>query len=192
MTGGGAVTGDGELTGDVVAVPARPARVDRETHDDVEAWLFWEAELLDARRFHDWLSLLADDVHYRMPVSVTLPRSAGAVPGLAMHHFDEDRYALEKRVERLEGDHAWTEDPPSRARRHVSNVRVVPGGAPGEVVARSYVLMYRSRGDDRPAELLSAERTDRLRGSPGNWLLVERDVAVDDSVLRAQNLALFL
>ena len=31
-----------------------------------------------------------------------------------MAHFDEDRYAVEKRVQRLLTDHAWTEDPPSR------------------------------------------------------------------------------
>ena len=104
----------------------------------------------------------------------------------------EDRYALEKRVERLEGDHAWTEEPPSRARRFVSNIRVSPGAADDEVVARSYLLMYRSRGDDRAAELLSAERTDRLRRVPGGWALVRREVTVDDSVLRMQNLALFV
>lgn len=180
------------MNGDVVRSAARPDRVDRETHDDVEAWLLWEAEILDARRFQDWLTLLADDVRYRMPVAVTLARSAAAVPGRAMDHFEEDRYALEKRVERLDGDHAWTEDPPSRARRFVSNIRVTPGEVGGEVIARSYLLLYRSRGDDRPAELLSAERTDRLRQVDGGWLLVQRDVRVDDSVLRAQNLALFV
>ena len=40
-----------------------------------------------------------------------------------MAHFDEDRYSLEKRVERLDGDHAWTEDPPSRTRHFVTNVQ---------------------------------------------------------------------
>ena len=91
---------------------ARPPRVDADTHRDVEAWLLWEAELLDGRRFRDWLSLVADDVDYVMPVTVT--RSRGTAPGgNDMDHLNEDRYTLEKRVERLEGDHAWTEDPPS-------------------------------------------------------------------------------
>ena len=40
-----------------------------------------------------------------------------------MAHFDEDRYALDKRVERLLTEHAWTEDPPSRTRHLVTNVR---------------------------------------------------------------------
>ena len=108
-----------------------------------------------------------------------------------MDHFDEDRYSLEKRLERLEGDHAWTEDPPSRTRRFVTNVRVSPVEGV-EVEVRSYVLLYRSRGDDRAAEVLSVERTDRLRRDGESWQLVRRELVVDDAVLRTQNLALFL
>ena len=61
-----------------------------------------------------------------------------------------------------------------------------------DVEARSYLLLYRSRGDDRPADLVSVERIDRLRPVPGGWLLVGRDLAIDEAVLRTQNLALFL
>jgi 3-phenylpropionate/cinnamic acid dioxygenase small subunit len=170
----------------------RPAGVDLHTHHDVTTWLYWEAELLDERRFREWLSLLAADVRYRMPVTVTTARRTDRVPLGAMAHFDEDRYSLEKRVERLEGDYAWTEDPPSRARRFVTNVRVTPISGSDDVQARSYLLLYRSRGDDRAADLVSAERTDRLQPTPGGWLLVSRDLVIDEAVLRTQNLALFL
>jgi 3-phenylpropionate/cinnamic acid dioxygenase small subunit len=182
------------VTESIAIVAERPAGVSAAVHHDVTTWLFWEAELLDQRRFREWLSLLADDVRYRLPVTVTTMRRTDHVPLGAMAHFDEDRYSLEKRVERLEGDHAWTEDPPSRARRFVTNVRVAPidGGAALEVEARSYVLLYRSRGDDRAADLVSVERTDRLRAVAGGWLLGSRDIVVDEAVLRTQNLALFL
>jgi 3-phenylpropionate/cinnamic acid dioxygenase small subunit len=176
-----------------IAVRAvRPASVDMSTHHDVSTWLFWEAELLDQRRFREWLSLLADDIRYRMPVTVTTMRRTNHVPLGEMAHFDEDRYSLEKRVERLEGDHAWTEDPPSRARRFVTNVRVAPLDGADDLEARSYLLLYRSRGDDRPADLVSVERTDLLRPAAGGWLLASRDLVVDEAVLRTQNLALFL
>ena len=178
---------------DSIAVDAiRPAGVDLLTHHDVTTWLVWEAELLDQRRFREWLSLLADDVRYRMPVTVTTARGNDSVPLGGMAHFDEDRYSLEKRVERLDGDHAWTEDPPSRARRFISNVRVAAVADSHELEARSYLLLYRSRGDDRSADMLSAERTDRLRPVPGGWSLAMRDIAIDEAVLRTQNLALFL
>jgi phthalate 3,4-dioxygenase beta subunit len=180
------------VTDSIAVAATRPAGVSPAIHHDVMTWLYWEAELLDQRRFREWLSILADDVRYRMPVTVTAMRRTDHVPLGAMAHFDEDRYSLEKRVERLEGDHAWTEDPPSRSRRFVTNVRVAPIDGSDHVEARSYLLLYRSRGDDRPADLVSVERTDRLRPEPGGWRLVTRDLTVDEAVLRTQNLALFL
>jgi 3-phenylpropionate/cinnamic acid dioxygenase small subunit len=175
---------------------------------DVSAWLSWEAELLDQRRYRDWLAVLTEDISYRMPVQVTTANgTSGPVLG-GMVHFDEDHYTLALRIERLEGRHAWTEDPPSRTRRFVTNVRVTPPasspgpGAPREVEVRSYLLLFRSRGDDRPADFIAAERTDVLRrqapdasiedGIDDDWLLARREIAVDEAVLRTQNLAVFL
>jgi phthalate 3,4-dioxygenase subunit beta len=159
---------------------------------EVQQWLTREAELLDTRDLRGWLALLDPEIRYRMPVPVTTERrSADQVPLGAMDHFDEDLYSLEKRVSRLEGTHAWTEDPPSRTRRFVTNVRATVLG-PDEVEARSYLLLYRSRGDVRAADLLSAERTDRLRRRGAGFSLLVRDIAIDDAVLRMQNLAVFL
>ena len=154
-------------------------------------FLIAEAEALDERRYQDWLGLLTDDVRYRMPVRVTV--HGGGESALAgMDHFDEDRYTLGKRVERLSGEHAWTEDPPSRVRRFVTNVRCAPGPAEGEIAVRSYLLLFRSRGDVRPPEWVSAERRDVLRAVDGSLRLRSREITVDESVLRTQNLALFL
>ncbi len=159
---------------------------------EMQQWFTREAELLDNRDLRGWLSLLDPEIRYRMPVPVTAERrSDGHVNLGAIDHFDEDFYSLEKRVSRLEGNHAWTEDPPSRTRRFVTNVRVRTLGA-DEVEAHSYLLLYRSRGDVRPADLLSAERTDHLRRRDGEWSLLARHVTLDDAVLRMQNLAVFL
>jgi phthalate 3,4-dioxygenase beta subunit len=154
-------------------------------------FLIAEAEALDERRYGDWLGLLADDVRYRMPVRVTV--HAGGESALAgMDHFDEDRYTLGKRVERLSGEHAWTEDPPSRVRRFVTNVRCAPGPGPDEIAVRSYLLLFRSRGDVRPPEWVAAERRDVLRAVDGSLRLRAREITEHESVLRTQNLALFL
>ena len=154
-------------------------------------FLVEEAALLDQQRWDAWLDLLADDIRYVMPVQVTTQRDVAPHRRGDMAHFDEDRYSLEKRVERLEGGHAWTEDPPSRTRRFVTNVRAHVAGS-GELDVDSYVLLYRSRADDRPAEVLSAARRDLMRTAGRGWLLARREITVDDAVLRMQNLALFL
>ena len=163
-----------------------------ERHQRVQQWLVEEAEILDNRRYRDWLALLTDDVVYRMPVRVTSAHSLDDSVLEDMDHLDEDRYSLGKRVERFETEHAWTEDPPSRTRHYVTNVRVWPGEREGELVAKAYVLLFRSRGDVRDPDLLSTERTDVLREVDGELRLARRVVLVDESVLRTQNLAVFI
>jgi phthalate 3,4-dioxygenase beta subunit len=169
-------------------------------HQAAHQFLVEEAALLDAADYAGWLDLLCEDIRYVMPVRVTTARGAGfdTMPG--MSHFDEDIYALRKRVQRLATDHAWTEDPPSRTRHFITNVRTFPtcwhkpagrnGGA--EFAVESALLLFRSRGDTREADLVSAGRTDVLRETGEGLRLARREIRVDEAVLRTQNLAVFL
>jgi len=163
-----------------------------ERHLQAHQWLIDEAYLLDAQHYADWLELLADDIHYIMPVRVTTALGAGfdSAPGMA--HFDENKYSLSRRVARFQTEHAWTEDPPSRLRHHITNVRTLATDDPDCLIVDSGVLLYRSRGDVREAALISAGREDLLRRSGDGWQLARRTILVDDSVLRTQNLAIFL
>lgn len=163
-----------------------------DTHQEVHQFLVWEAELLDSRRYQDWLNLLTEDIVYKMPVRVTKAHTLEGSILDGMDHFDEDMYSLKKRVQRFETEHAWAEDPPSRTRHFVSNVRVYPGDGDGEYTAKSYVLLFRSRGDTRDPDFLSVERTDVLRRSNGGFKIANREILVDESVLKTQNLAVFL
>ena len=54
-------------------------------------WLVDEAWLLDAQSYEAWLDLLADDIHYLMPVRVTTALGAGYDTSPGMAHFDEDK-----------------------------------------------------------------------------------------------------
>jgi phthalate 3,4-dioxygenase subunit beta len=149
-----------------------------------------EAAILDAADWARWLDLVTDDVSYVMPVRVTTVIDAGYDARSDMAHFDEDRYALAKRVERLLTEHAWTEDPPSRTRHLVTNVRTFPS-AGDEVRVESTVLLFRSRGDREP-EWLCAHRDDVLRPTADGYRLAARHLTVEESVLRTQNLAILL
>jgi phthalate 3,4-dioxygenase beta subunit len=170
---------------------ARPLRYDDPAHLTAHQFLVEEAALLDAADYGGWLALLTEDIRYLMPVRVTTARGAGFDSLPDMGHFDEDMYALRKRVERLATDHAWTEDPPSRTRHFITNVRTFRNGG-AELLVESALLMFRSRGDTREADLLSAGRSDRLRETGDGLRLARREITVDESVLRTQNLAVFL
>jgi len=165
---------------------------DDQRHLAASHFLVEEAALLDARQWNAWLALLTDDVRYVMPVAVTMAAGATARDSAAMAHFDDDRFSLAKRVERLGTEHAWTEDPPSRTRHIVTNIRTFATDVTGTLRVESSVLLFRSRGDTRPPELVCAGRTDRLRETEVGYRLAERRIEVDEAVLRTQNLAIFL
>jgi 3-phenylpropionate/cinnamic acid dioxygenase small subunit len=131
-------------------------------HQAAAQFLVEEAHLLDTADYEAWLSLLDPSIRYRMPVRVTAVKAASEADVQTMDHFDEDLYSLRKRVERFQTSHAWTEDPQSRVRHHVSNVRTF------------------------------ASDDGRLRVESAVLLLAERMVEIDESVLRTQNLAIFL
>ncbi|KKC04300.1 3-phenylpropionate/cinnamic acid dioxygenase subunit beta [Mycobacterium nebraskense] len=168
-------------------------------HLQAHQFLVDEAYLLDAQQYEAWLETLTDDVRYVMPVRVTTARGAGsdasAGRGPGMAHFDEDKYSLSQRVARMGTEHAWAEDPPSRLRHFVTNVRTFECDDGAHLLVESAELLFRSRGDVNESALLSCGREDLLRwcGGPEKTLkLARRNIIADESVLRMQNLAVFL
>ena len=126
-------------------------------HLEAHQFLVDEAYLLDAQQYDAWLDTLTDDIRYVMPVRVTTARGAGFdTSGPGMAHFDEDKYSLSQRVARFATEHAWTEDPPSRLRHFVTNVRTFAGDderAPVGAVGRAAVPQPRGRQRKRPGVL---------------------------------------
>jgi 3-phenylpropionate/cinnamic acid dioxygenase small subunit len=153
-------------------------------------WLDREAELLDESMYEDWLALLTEDIQYSVPLRLTRERGAASEVRSGAPHFLEDMTTLRMRVERLKTEFAWAEDPPSRTRRFVTNVR--PRHAPAGIAVRSYLLLYRSRGEDTSPEMISAERDDLLRRTDGGLRLCERIVTLDQATLGVRNLAVLL
>lgn len=99
-------------------------REERESHDPAlrdscRRLLEREACLLEELRLDDWLALYAPECLYWVPTTPTCgdPRREVAVA------FD-DRRRLGDRVYRLQLAHAWSQRPPSRTARMVSNVTV--------------------------------------------------------------------
>lgn len=164
-----------------------------ETCWEVYSFLMHEAQLLDEHREREWLdSCCAEDILYLMPVRETRERGAGDGFSDEMFYFEEDRGSLELRVRRLETEYAWAEDPPSRTRHFVTNVRVEPGENEDELFVRSNLLLYRSQGTDRHYDTVSAERRDVLRREDGELRLARREILLDHTVLTTHNLSVFL
>jgi 3-phenylpropionate/cinnamic acid dioxygenase small subunit len=178
---------------------------DEDTIRSVEQFLYREARLLDERRFHDWLQLFTDDVHYWMAArSNRYPRSSKAIAILDADRyaeedlsgsdelglFDEDIRTLTARVARLDTGMAWAEDPPSRTRHLVTNIEIASEASDPELTVRCNFIVYRSRGETEQDFYVGA-RQDKLRRVDGAWKIASRRMILDQNVLTAKNLSIF-
>jgi p-cumate 2,3-dioxygenase beta subunit len=107
----------------------------------VEAFLYYEAALLDSWQLDEWLALLTEDATYRVP-SNDRPDSD---PKSALFMIADDIRRIRARVTRLKDPHAHAEHPRSRTRRFISNVRIVEQ-SPLKVEAN--FIVHRFRGND--------------------------------------------
>src|SRR5215510_12087465 len=104
------------------------ARIDRLLFgQEIADFLYREAELLDERRYCEWLDLLADDIRYWMPmrrnVKVGEDEREFIRPGSDVNWFDEGKETLNRRVKQIETGIHWAEEPRSRLSHLVTNVQ---------------------------------------------------------------------
>jgi len=178
----------------------RDARIDRLLlRQEITDFLYREAELLDQRRYRDWLDLLADDIRYWMPMRRNVKFGEDEREFTRAQHdinwFDEGKETLARRVKQIETGIHWAEEPRSRVSHLVSNVQVQgvePSIAdPQEVAVTCRFLIYRNRVETE-TDILVGGREDWLRRNGEGWLLARRKIILDQNVLLSKNLTFFI
>lgn len=161
------------------------------TYNEVLGWLYTEAELLDDGEEARWLDeMVSRDVVYRVPMRQTVERARGTGFAEGAYHLDETHGSLASRVARNQTVYAWAEDPPSRIRHFVSNLRVGDAGD-GSLAVRSNLLIMRTRQEQTVPQIFAGERQDVLRREDGVLRLYRRTVLLDLTVIGTHNLAIF-
>ena len=169
---------------------AMPVEARMRLQYEVEQFLYEEAALLDARRFRDWFALLAEDIHYWMPIRRTVTSDNLHLEFTKIGevgYFDDDKTVLGMRLKKLEAGSSWSEEPPSRSRHFVSNVRItaVEGD---EVTVECAFHLYRSRLNTESDSWIG-RREDVLRRSGGGFLLARRHIYLDQTLIRSTNMS---
>jgi 3-phenylpropionate/cinnamic acid dioxygenase small subunit len=178
-------------------------KVSLELAHEIQQFYFREARLLDDRQYQQWLSLLAEDVVYRVEsrhtpfldaskretealLDVSQEVSSGMEPPLR----DDNFLTLSIRVMRSFKMNSWTDNPPARTTRLVSNVEINTGDAEDVLLTHSNVLIAYSRyGMDNHS--YSARRRDTLRLTPAGWKICRREVLLDWHVITGPSVGLF-
>ncbi len=162
---------------------------------EIAQFFYAEAELLDERRYDEWLALLADDIRYWMPMrrnvkfGDTEREFTRETDDIAW--FDEGKDTLTRRVRQIQTGIHWAEEPRSRIAHMVSNVQllsVTPDER--EVVAKSRFLIYRNRAETE-TDILVGKREDTLRRDGDGWSIARRKIVLDQNVLMTKNLTFF-
>ena len=169
--------------------------MDSQLRHQVEDFYYFEAELLDERKLREWFELLTEDIRYWMPLrhnTFERPESVNeelSQPGEA-YYFDDDWQSLKIRVERAYSKIAWAEVPPSRTRHLISNVRI-KNDTGGEIEANSNFLVYRTRMES-DKDIFVGARQDILRRQGDSFKIARRTIVLDQAVLDAKNISVFL
>ena len=113
-----------------------------------ELFLIHEAQLLDERRFRDWMALFAEDGTYWVPA---VPNQESPFNQASL--FYDDRELMKTRVDRLEHPRIHVQTPPSRTAHLVGNMVVEQADEPaGEY--RRRLDFHHGRVSRRPAARL--------------------------------------
>jgi 3-phenylpropionate/cinnamic acid dioxygenase small subunit len=165
---------------------------------EVEQFLYAEAELLDERRFEDWLELLTEDIRYWMPMRRNIKFGdwdrEDTREQKDINWIDEGKTTLTQRVKQILTGIHWAEEPLSRVCHIVSNVQVVAISPAEEkteeVTVKSRFLIYRNRVETE-TDFFVGKREDVLRRVGGSWKIARRKIVLDQNVLLAKNLTIF-
>ncbi len=165
---------------------------------EIEDFLYYEADLLDAREFDKWLGLMTDDVRYWMPIRKNLPfaeRHRDITTEDDIAWINDDKSTLEKRVRQIMTGIHWAEEPMSRVSHVVTNIRLA---APADLVdegstalVSSRFVVHRNRLETE-TDFFVGRREDTLRRVGSELRIARRKIIIDQSVLLAKNLTIFL
>lgn len=177
---------------------AENGRASLELAYEIEQFLYAEADLLDERRFTEWLDLFTDDVRYWMPL-VRNVRLGDDARELTREQedtawMDEGKETLSQRVKQFMTGIHWAEEPRSRMSHVLTNIRILKAEPdyknPSLVQTRCRFMVYRNRLQDE-VDIFVGKRNDTLCRADNGWKISRREILLDQSVLLAKNLTTF-
>ena len=158
----------------------------------VEQFYYQEARLLDSRQYQQWFALITEDLRYIIPSRVNVlvnNRERGNEEMISIERelegADSDGCPIREegylqmmiRVERAYKMNSWSESPPPRTRRLVSNVEILSDEPEALTVISNFHMHYARPGSDN--YLYAGQRRDTLRKVEGSYKIAHREVILD-------------
>lgn len=181
-----------------------PFSVTPELQLSVEQFYYQEARLLDSRQYQQWFALVTEELRYIVPSRVNVMvnnRERGNEDMISVERelegADSDGCPLREegylqmmvRVERAFKMNSWSENPPARTRRLVSNVEILADEDNALKVISNFHMHYARPGNNN--YLYAGQRRDTLCRVDGHYKIAHREVVLDYANIDYPTVGLF-
>jgi len=156
------------------------------TRQQVEDFLFAEADLLDSWKLNEWLALFDPE---RGGYYIPTMDAPNADHTKALYLIADDMVRLKSRVAQLLSGTTWAENPPSRTNHLISNVRIT--GQEGDaILVQANFVVYRMRFQNIDPYI--GKYHYQLLPHNGSFRILERRVFLDLEALRPHGKVSFI
>ncbi|MCY9666792.1 aromatic-ring-hydroxylating dioxygenase subunit beta [Paenibacillus alginolyticus] len=145
----------------------------------IEDFLYHEAYLLDEWQLDEWGQLLTEDAKYYVPPN-DVPNGN---PNDTLFHVADDIERIKSRIKRLKSRHAHAENPHSRTRRLITNVRITERTDELIHVSANFLVM-RYRRNEQIRQYVGVYKY-KLAIRDGKLKIAERKAILDSEELGA-------
>jgi 3-phenylpropionate/cinnamic acid dioxygenase small subunit len=150
--------------------------------EEIRQFYYGEAELLDDRKFHEWLDLFTADTRYWFPAREAVQGQKEEFVTNGFGYMDDNKALLTTRVRRLDTGMAHVETPPSLTTHLITNVQAKSSDRSNEIVAKSNFLVFQIRHETYQSTF-AGRRVDRLRKVRRHWKIARREVYLVQPVM---------
>lgn len=154
--------------------------VDETTHRRVSDFIFHECQLADESRWDEWEALLADDMHYWVPVA-----GADADPDRDVSIINDNRSRLRTRLKQLKTGTRHSQAPLSVMRRMLSNMVILLADDGLTEVEANFVIYEYQTQSMMALNTWPGRVRYRLRASGESFEIVQKRV---DLIMASGNL----
>ncbi len=170
----------------------------------VEQFYYLEARLLDGRQYQQWFELVSEDLRYIVPSRVnvmvnnrdrgnedmiSIERELESAESEGCPIREEGYLQMMIRVERAYKMNSWSENPPARTRRLVSNVEILADEDNVLSVISNFHMHYARPGNEN--YLYAGQRRDTLRRVDSSYKIAHREVVLDYANIDYPTIGLF-
>jgi len=158
---------------------------------ELSDFLYDEAELLSEQNYGEWGKLLAEDLHYLVPVPKFIDDSGSRQIGIGNPYFDEDIVSMRLRLGLLSNAATTTAENPRSLMTHVVSSVRVSGEEDGEYRCKSCITIHRTRYSNKEPTAIAGRRDDLIRRTEDGFQLVKRHVKISQAIIMSPSLSFF-